>query len=221
MASLLRPLHIFSERYNSMLIRLVPEGELTNGINNHTPLLRTKYGLQINVNKSDEHSPIGVITFQAENQEPLDEGENSDYSRQPYHYQLFPDWKSSYLWYNPDADNYHGDPIVNGYTLDARYPELAPFYWAWRGIYEEAFEMQGLHLGYEGDVFPDPDTQVSWEVAGFLIASWLVLQDNVDSVEYYPSEGYIIRKETLEEVTKQFLEDEDVSLNANVCHEVF
>lgn len=70
-------------------------------------------------------------------------------------------------------------------------------------------------------MFPDPDTQVSWEVAGFLIASWLVLQDNVDSVEYYPSEGYIIRKETLEEVTKQFLEDEDVSLNANVCHEVF
>ena len=221
MASLLRPLHIFSERYNSMLIRLVPEGELTNGINNHTPLLRTKYGLQINVNKSDEHSPIGVITFQAENQEPLDEGENSDYSRQPYHYQLFPDWKSSsYLWYNPDADN-HGDPMVNDNTVDARYPKLAPFYWAWRGIYEKAYEIQGLHLGYEGDVFPDPNAQVSWEVAGFLIASWLVLQDNVESVEYYPSEGYIIRKETLEEVTKQFLEDEDVSLNANVSHEVF
>lgn len=215
MASPLRLLHIFSERYNLMLVWLGPEGELTNGIKNHTPLLRTKYGLQINVNKSDENSPIGVITFQAVIKEPLDEGENSDYYREPYHYQLFPDWKSSYLWYNPDADNYHGDPIVDGYTLDARYP--APFYWAWRGIYEEAFEMQGLHLGYEGDVFPDPDAQVSWEVAGILIASWLVLQDNVESVEYYPSEGYIIRKETLE-VRRQFLEDEYASLNANVPH---
>lgn len=109
---------------------------------------------------------------------------------------------------------------MNGYTLDARYPELAPFYWAWRGIYEEAFEMQGLHLGYEGDVFPDPDAQVSWEVAGFLIASWLVLQDNMESVEYYPSEGYIIRKEILE-VTRQFLEDEYASSNANVPHWLF
>ena len=54
MASPLQPLHIFSERYNSILVRLVPEGELTNGIKNHTPLLRTKYSLQINVNKSDE-----------------------------------------------------------------------------------------------------------------------------------------------------------------------
>lgn len=73
MASPLRPLHVFSERYNLMLVRLGPEGELTNGIKNHTPLLRTKYLLQINVNKSDENSPIGVITFQAEKQEPLDE----------------------------------------------------------------------------------------------------------------------------------------------------
>lgn len=91
MASPLRPLHIFSERYNLILVRLGPEGELTNGIKNHTLLLRTKYGLQINVSESDENSPIGVITFQAENKEPLDEGENSDYSREPYHYQLFPD----------------------------------------------------------------------------------------------------------------------------------
>lgn len=128
-----------------------------------------------------------------------------------------PDWNTSYLWYDRSALDYHDDPdqVVEDYTLEARYPGLAPFYWAWQKVYEDAFEMQGCHLGYSQTVFTNLNEQVSWEVAGFLVASWLVLQDTVEGVEYDPSGVgiYNLTRENLAEVTGQFLEDENALLS--------
>lgn len=188
-------------------------------INSPAPLLRTRYGLQINVSKNnnDDGSPTGVLTLEAEKQPPVDEGPKSDDSHQPYHYRLIPDWHTSYLWYDTTAENYHGDPVVEDYTLDARYPGLAPLYWIWQGMYEEAFEKQGLHLGYRVDVFPHVNDQVAWEVAGFFIAIWLILQDNVESIHYAPSRRsrYHIRGDNVGEVVRQFLNDENALLNGH------
>lgn len=68
------------------------------------------------------------------------------------------------------------------YTLEARYPGLAPFYWVWQKVYEDEYEIQGCCLMYSQTVFTKLNGQ-GWEVAGFLVASWLVLQDTFESVE--------------------------------------
>lgn len=183
-------------------------------IKSHAPLLRRQYGLLVNVSKSDSGSPTGALTIEAEKQAPVDEDADSDGSHQPYHYELFPDWHASYLWYDAMAENYHGDQAVEDYTLDARYPGLAPLYWAWQEAYEEAFEKQGLNLGYDGDVFQDLEDRLAWEVTGFLIATWLAFQDNVESIDYSPSmtSNYHIRGENTGEFIRQFLKDENALL---------
>lgn len=95
-------------------------------------------------------------------------------------------------------------------AIDVRYPGLAPLYWTWHGVHDEAFEKQSCHLGSRADVFPDLRERVGWEVAGFLIASFLVLQDNVASVEYSPDNDkrYLLMKGRLDDVVK-FLDDEN------------
>lgn len=109
---------------------------------------------------------------------------------------------------------------MEDYILDARYSRLAPLYWEWQKVYEEAFEEQGLHLGNDVDIFPNLNDRVAWEVAGFLIAVWLVLQDHVESINYSPSvtSSYHIRSENLEEIAKRFLEDENALLINRTPH---
>lgn len=53
----------------------------------------------------------------------------------------------SYLWNDLSALDYHDDPdlVVLNYTLEARYPGLTPFNWAWQRVYEDASEMQACH----------------------------------------------------------------------------
>lgn len=103
-------------------------------VNSSTALLRTKCSPQIDAYKTDNNindNPTAIITVQADKQVPKNEADNSDSSNQPY---------TSYLWYDTSTANYHGDLVVEGCTLDARYPRLAPLYWTWQEVYEEPFE---------------------------------------------------------------------------------
>lgn len=67
------------------------------------------------------------------------------------------------------------------------------------------------------DVVPDLNDRVAWEVGAFLIATWLMLQDNVESIDYSPTvkSNYHIRGENVGEVVRRFLEDENALLNGH------
>ncbi|OJD10010.1 hypothetical protein AJ78_08801, partial [Emergomyces pasteurianus Ep9510] len=105
--------------------------------------------------------------------------------------------------HNP-PDEIHVDEDI----IEARYPTLAPFYFAWQDIYENSFTAQGCDRGSGLDVFPDIAVRIGWEVEGFLIACWLVLQDDVEQVKYEPVTGmYSIKKDNLGDILRQFLTD--------------
>jgi hypothetical protein len=93
-------------------------------------------------------------------------------------------------------------------TIEKWYPLLAPYYEAWQQVYEKQFETAGCHLGSGAEVFSDPDDRVAWGVEGFFIAYWLVLQSDVQSVEYMPqSKKYNIQKGKIGKVLLEFLQD--------------
>ena len=132
-----------------------------------------------------------------------------------YSYRLFPDWQTSYLWY--DVSSQHaaldGQVHVDEDDISDRYPALEPYYFAWQEIYESAFEKQGCHLGAQAEVFLDLHERLVWKVEGFLIASWLVLMEDVEKVEYQPTEkAYLLKKDGVRAVFESFLEDVNLEL---------
>ncbi|EDN08141.1 predicted protein [Histoplasma mississippiense (nom. inval.)] len=128
-----------------------------------------------------------------------------------YGYRMFPDWQTSYLWYDPLwPQNPSDESHVDEKTIKDRYPILAPFYLAWRDVYEKSFEQQGCDMGSGLEPFPDTADRVAWEVEGFLIACWLGLQDDTEQVLYtLPTGTYQIDKKSKDSVLRQFLIDED------------
>ncbi|KAG5292903.1 hypothetical protein I7I48_05134 [Histoplasma ohiense] len=172
--------------------------------------LETAYGLQLTVvNCGDINSTVDISTEVDQRH-----GVEPQRSECRYHYRLFPDWQTSYLWYDTRSPHNPPDEIhVDEDIIEARYPTLAPFYFAWQDIYENSFTAQGCDRGSGLDVFPDIAVRIGWEVEGLLIACWLVLQDDVEQVKYEPATGtYSIRKDNLGDILRQFLTDMDALL---------
>jgi len=87
-----------------------------------------------------------------------------------YHYRIFPDWNTSYIWYDPEwLKDPQDDCVVEDETVESRYPALAPFFFAWREVYDTEFEKQECHLGSHAEVFPDVRDLVAWETEGFFM----------------------------------------------------
>ncbi|KAL2368234.1 hypothetical protein RJ035_008088 [Blastomyces gilchristii] len=169
--------------------------------------LETAYGLQLTVvNCGDINSTVDIST-------EVDQRHRVEPQRREcqYHYRLFPDWQTSYLWYDTRSPHNPPDEIhVDEDIIEARYPTLAPFYFAWQDIYEGSFTAQGCDRGSGLDVFPDIAVHIGWEVEGLLIACWLVLQDDVEQVKYELATGmYWIKKDNLGDILRQFLTDMD------------
>jgi hypothetical protein len=102
-------------------------------------------------------------------------------------------------------------------VIKDRYPCLAKFYFEWHDIYETLFDRyQECHLGTDADLFPHVEEEVAWATGGFLMASWLALQDNVMEVKYDPLTGpkYYLLKGRLEEELVRFLTDMEALLSA-------
>ncbi|OAX85507.1 hypothetical protein ACJ72_00095 [Emergomyces africanus] len=172
--------------------------------------LETAYGLQLTVvNCGDINSTVDIST-----EVDQSHGVEPQRSECQYHYRLFPDWQTSYLWHDTRSPHNPPDEIhVDEDIIKARYPTLAPFYFAWQDIYENSFTAQGCDRGSGLDVFPDIAVRIGWEVEGLLIACWLVLQDDVEQVKYEPATGtYSIRKDNLGDILRQFLTDMDALL---------
>ncbi|QSS56713.1 hypothetical protein I7I53_05005 [Histoplasma capsulatum var. duboisii H88] len=175
-------------------------------------LLLTAYGLRL-----DYSNISGTITVYADSHSHLQKiksGEKMEAgitTSTRYGYRIFPDWQTSYLWYDPMwPQNPSNKSHVDEKTIEDRYPTLAPFYLAWRDVYERSFEQQGCDMGSGLEPFPNTADRVAWEVEGFLIACWLGLQDDTKQVLYtLPTSTYQIDKKSKDSVLRQFLIDED------------
>ena len=98
--------------------------------------------------------------------------------------------------------------------ISSRYSTLATYYFEWQERYESAFKDQGCHLGESLEVFPDAHERAAWKVEGFLIACWLALREDVETVEYKPGGlAYLLGENVgTGEILREFLRDVDVGL---------
>lgn len=132
---------------------------------------------------------------------------NSNQPEKQYRYRLFPDWQTSYLWYDISwPGNPTEDPVVEIDEIEQRYPALFPFYLDW--LERNESQLDKLFSGSETVVDSPWDLQrsVGWEINGFLMSCWLALQTDVHSVEFIPSDTkYEIKSGTMELEFQRFL----------------
>ena len=131
--------------------------------------------------KSEAHD---VATSDVNNDKVLQTWGTNPPSANQYHFRLFADWGTTFLWHNTKLPHPPGEYPVDDEEIESWFPTLEPSYFAWVDTYNEAFETQECHLGQGHVVFPDVSDEIAWETEGFLLACRLVLQDGVESVQY-------------------------------------
>jgi hypothetical protein len=163
--------------------------------------IHTVYGLTLTKSRHHESYEVQLTTAKATGTGRGNEG-------QKYHYRIFPDWGTSFFWKNPKfLVGRPGSSAIDDEDIESRYPLLAPYFFAWRGMYEDAFYEQEIHLGSKAEVFSGVEVRVAWFVEGFLMACWLALQREVGSVEFLSGDKiYTVDKATVDEELKKFLE---------------
>lgn len=156
--------------------------------------LETEYGLILEV------SSPGFVSVRLAESPPdavasVDRKEATEKQQQPraipeskkgYDYYIWPDYKTSFVWYTP---GWVGNPVdesnVEEFELQGRYSAA----WcsaldAWVERYTAAFEAQECQLGSGEEPFADVAQRNAWLVEGMLLSCWLALQPGVESVSY-------------------------------------
>ncbi|KAJ9150833.1 hypothetical protein NKR23_g3392 [Pleurostoma richardsiae] len=143
--------------------------------------IETPYGLLISVN-ADGSLTAALKDGTVQSATPgVDEEHKTRYK-----YRMFPDWGAGFIWYDPSwPGNPEGEFEVDEDDLENRYPAVwLESYRGWKAKYEQAFEEQKCDQGSDQDPFPDAGRRKAWVVEGMLLACWLSLQPDAESVEY-------------------------------------
>ena len=191
--------------------------------------LRTKYNIQVELNQNATHvlnislRPTRRRTIsdgqedridsspairEEQSNKPISTATNTQQPGRKHRYRLFPDWQTSYLWYDISwPGNPKDDPFVELDEIEQRYPTLFPFYLSWLESHES--ELDRLFSENEIDIDSPSDHYhlVAWEINGFLMSCWLAFQTDVHSVEFTPSSiKYEIKPGTMELELQRYLE---------------
>ncbi|KAI0000081.1 hypothetical protein F4779DRAFT_635726 [Xylariaceae sp. FL0662B] len=168
----------------------------------------TKYGLRVmkteEAGESDAYS-IVLVPSRAHANTAV-----SPHQQNLHHYRIFPDWMTSCLWkdmkYSRNRDE---NPMLDDEHTTSWYPPLASYFFDWRNVFKTEIERQGIHLGSGEKVFDNPKECVAWCTEGFMMACWLVLQQDVETVEYcLPNRtAYNLKKDNLNRQLHKFLVD--------------
>ena len=180
--------------------------------------IETPYGLAI------ESSPDNTLTAKLNNdtdQEPprADANDTSpvstsdqDTSKPRLKYRIFPDFGTGFLWYDI---KWSGNPVdvyqVDHDELPERYGNSwYTTYELWVEKYTRAFEEQEVHLGSDKHPFPDMEERKAWVLEGLLLATWLCLQSDTESVAYSPDDKKVIlQRDSIGTTLRLFLEELD------------
>lgn len=137
------------------------------------------------------------------------------------HYRIFVDYGTDFIWLNNSHPEHPEDPGDPSYidSTEALAPlpqEVLDNYDAWVNTYSENFRRRCDEPGdYSVHVFVDAIEEVSWNVAGYLLAWRIALAPEIGSVEYKVSSGkYIITTDddVLNDVTSSFVKDQNIIL---------
>jgi hypothetical protein len=161
--------------------------------------LETSYGLVININPD--------ATFAAILKSDISPNQNAG---KHYKYRMFPDYGAGFLWYDSSWNgNPEGEFEVDEDDIPERYGSLwNNAYNTWVDKYTKAFEKHELHHGSHKQPFPEVGDRKSWVLEGLLLAIWLCLQPDVDSVEYAPDrEKVMLQKQLLGPTLQLFFKD--------------
>jgi hypothetical protein len=190
-------------------------------------IFNTKYGLQIIQTEGPSLVSAQLVPLGDTLRATSDDGEVPT-----FHYRIFPDWRTSFIWKDPEFFEKPGedsviedevvekpeeDSVIEDEVVEKHFSKLAPFFFAWRRVYETEFEKREIHLGNDSEVFLSPESRIAWCVEGCLMACWLVLQSRVDSVQYSSEKKvYMLRKENVDKELQRFFLDMDTSLTGNL-----
>lgn len=179
--------------------------------------LRTKYNIQVELDK-DAVQVLNISFCPEGSHSTLAEQENdrnssasppkTKPSEEKHRYRLFPDWQTTYLWYETSrAGNPKDNPAVGLDEIESKYPALFPFYLSWLQSHESKLDKAFSENDDDKHLQPDLSHPVAWEINGFLISCWFAFQTDVHSVEYKPSDtSYEIKRGTMESEFQRYLE---------------
>lgn len=145
-------------------------------------MFRTPFGLEVFMLHASGRSRTGRVCLRAR----AEESDSSYYEDAPYHYQLVPGERTATLEYDVTWRAYPDCalPPFDDENILARHPALGSFYREWADEYKMATLDQDCSGELGLPVFPVRQQRVAWEVAGHLMACWLLLQPGVESVRY-------------------------------------
>lgn len=155
--------------------------------------LETPYGLVVDAldARADGSIDIGLTGTAATPSLPSSNSDISDAVSNPtkgagYRYYIWPDYNTSFVWYeqgwwrNPEGrDNVQRNELLERYS-----EQWCTALEGWVDRYTQAFELHECYLGGGGEPFPDPEERAEWALEGMLLACWLVLQPDVDAVDF-------------------------------------
>ncbi|KAH9897132.1 hypothetical protein F4778DRAFT_744481 [Xylariomycetidae sp. FL2044] len=184
--------------------------------------METPYGLIIRLSQGSHEED--TLTIRCKTPPPADgnsaaatSGNDRPSSDRPgYKYRLFPDWGTTYLWYDT---TWHGNPedeySVDDDDLHEHYGKpWNDAYDAWMSEHHDAFVKQECHLGSHEHPFPDMQERKSWVLRGMMLCVWLCLQSDTASVEYSPgAREFVFPREGLEEAVRLFMGEFDEYLD--------
>jgi hypothetical protein len=143
--------------------------------------LQTPYGLIIEI-KQDT-----TLTARLQDGRAFSSTSSQDTTKPGLKYRMFPDCGTDFMCYD---SSWGGSPkgayIVDEEELTERYGGL------WCDAYDAWVEKQEVHFGSQKQPFPDIRKRKSWVLEDMLLATWLCLQPDVDSVEYAPDKEKVI-----------------------------
>lgn len=197
MAIPFRPLVVFVQQFTDFVSLSVDEP---------IGLLQTTFGLQLEVSDiKDRWGAVIIPDDRSLKQLENDSQKKKTKSSIPQYYRLFSDYQTSFFWYDEYSprENPPDIPHINQDIIKERYPALMPFHAECVMRYQKAFDQ-----GFDKWVFPNLTTHVAWEVAGFFIAWWIVMQDEETCIRYeLVSKHYVIKKDNVEQKLWEFLID--------------
>jgi hypothetical protein len=144
--------------------------------------LQTPYGLVIDV------AADGAVDVRLSDKGSISASDSDSKQAKPgYRYYIWPDYQTTFLWYDSDwaGNPQEGHVAVEEDEMRERYS--GPWFTAydtWVTKYTRAFEAQECQLGNGREPFVDHKEKVAWEMEGMLLATWLSLQPGVDAVEF-------------------------------------
>jgi hypothetical protein len=168
-----------------------------------TTVIKTTFDFVLKITTEPDNFTVEMMTIEPPSPKP-------ELSNPPRHYRIFPDYGTDFLW--RAVEDIREDE--QGYTeaeeeLTSFPPSVLAMYDAWVEQYGDNWRRTVEDTqDYRAPVFSDRIEQVTWNVAGYMLAWRIFLGPGVGSVVYTPGSTDYLLERGNESVTKRFWGDQ-------------